>query len=77
MKNVKQNDFFYGMVTHNNVQYILTKEGGGGIGLHFSPFDWAFHLELKFSTIIDEPATFQVQGTRRAGYDLHKVFQQL
>jgi hypothetical protein len=65
------------MVTQSDVQYLLTKEGGGGIGLHFPLCDRSFDIELKFATVIEDTNTFQVWGTRRAGLDIHHIFQKL
>jgi hypothetical protein len=77
VKNAKRKDFVDGMVTQSDVRYLLTKEGGGGIGLHFPGCDRSFDIELKFATVLDETSSFQVWGASRAGRDLHRVFLNL
>jgi hypothetical protein len=77
IKNAFRNGFMHGLHDVNTVKYLLTKVGGGGIGVHFPSCSDAFNIELKFSTIIENCSTFQVWGMAKSGRDFKPSIRNL
>jgi hypothetical protein len=62
VKNSYQESFIHGLNDIDTVKYLLTRVGGGGIGVHFKNCPTSLDIELKFATVIEDPNMFQVWG---------------
>jgi hypothetical protein len=77
VKNARRQDFVDGVITVNDIKYLLSMKGGAGVCLHFPNCEPSFGLELKFATVMLDVESFQVWGTTRSGRAFDKVIKGL
>jgi hypothetical protein len=77
VKNSYQDSFLHGLNDIDTVKYLLTRVGGGGIGLNFKNCPTFLDIELKFATVIEDSDMFQVWGTAKSGRDFKPSIRNL